>query len=70
MVLENNITLNDIVDVLSNIKLSDEDKATWIHLNNVTTEDLIDAVNYVTIERNFYKRRCGFVKIETTNNDK
>ncbi len=65
-----NITLEDIVDVLSNIKLSDEDKAKWIRLNNVTTEDLIDVVNNVTIERNFYKRRCGLIKSKTTNNDK
>ena len=67
MTLVNNIALEDIVDVLSNIKLSGEDKAKWIRINNVTTEDLIDAVNHVTIERNFYKRRCGIIK--STNNE-
>jgi len=34
-----------------------------MHSNHITVQDLIDAVNYVTIERNFYKRKC-----ETTKN--
>lgn len=57
------ITLNTIIDVLSNNKLTYEEKSGWMHSNNITTQDLIDAVNHVTIERNFYKRKC-----ETTNN--
>lgn len=57
------ITLNDIINVLSDNKLTYEEKSGWMHSNNITNQDLIDAVNYVTIERNFYKRKC-----ETTNN--
>lgn len=51
-----------IIDVLSDNKLTHEEKSGWMHSNNITNQDLIDAANYVTIERNFYKR-----KYETTN---
>lgn len=57
------ITLNDIINVLSDNKLTHEEKSGWMHSNHITVQDLIDAVNYVTIERNFYKRKC-----ETTKN--
>lgn len=53
------ITMNDIIDVLSDNKLTHEEKFGWMHSNHITVQDLIDAVNYVTIERNFYKRKCG-----------
>lgn len=52
------ITLNDIIDVLSDNKLTYEEKSGWLHSNDISFQDLIDAVNYVTIERNFYKRKC------------
>lgn len=52
------ITLNDIIDVLSDSKLTHEEKSGWMYSNLITSKDLIDAVNYVTIERNFYKRKC------------
>ena len=57
------ITLNGIIDVLSDNKLTHEEKSGWLYSNNITIQDLIDAVNYVTIERNFYKSKC-----ETTEN--
>ena len=56
------ITLNDIIDVLSDSKLTHEEKSGWMYSNLITSKDLIDAVNYVTIERNFYKRKCETAK--------
>jgi len=55
-------TLNDIIDVLSDNKLTHEEKSGWMDSNYITMQDLIDAVNYVTIQRNFYKRRCELIK--------
>ena len=57
------ITLNTIIDVLSDNKLQHEDKMQWMASNHVSIQDVIDAANYVIIERNFYKRKC-----ETTKN--
>ena len=56
------ITLNDIIDVLSDNKLTYEEKSGWMNSNNINVQDLIDAVNHVTIERNFYKRKCETIK--------
>ncbi len=58
------ITLNTIIDVLSDNKLQHEDKMQWMASNHVSVQDVIDAANYVTIERNFYKRKC-----QTTNKE-
>ena len=43
------ITMNDIIDVLSDNKLTHEEKSGWMHSNHITIQDLIDVVNYVTI---------------------
>ena len=36
------ITLNDIINVLSDNKLTYEEKSGWMHSNHITVQDLID----------------------------
>lgn len=50
-------TFEQIVSVLTNTKMPYEDKEKFIKENELSELDLIDIANYVTIERNFYKRR-------------
>ena len=50
-------TFEQAVSVLTNTKMPYEDKEKFIKENGLSELDLIDIANYVTIERNFYKRR-------------
>lgn len=50
-------TFEQIVSVLTNTKMPYEEKEKFIKENELSELDLIDIANYVTIERNFYKRR-------------
>lgn len=50
-------TFEQAVSVLTNTKKPYEDKEKFIKENELSELDLIDIANYVTIERNFYKRR-------------
>lgn len=50
-------TFEQAVKVLTNTKMPYEDKEKFIKENELSELDLIDIANYVTIERNFYKRR-------------
>ena len=47
-----------IVNVLTDCKMPQDFKDALIKEEELTVEDLIDIANYVTIERNFYTRRC------------
>ena len=51
-------TFENIVNVLTDSKMSQDFKDALIKEEEITEEDLIDIANYVTIERNFYTRRC------------
>ena len=51
-------TFEHIVNVLTDCKIPQDFKDALIKEEGVTVEDLIDIANYVTIERNFYTRRC------------
>ena len=51
-------TFEHIVNVLTDSKMPQDFKDALIKEEDVTAEDLIDIANYVTIERNFYTRRC------------
>jgi len=51
-------TFEHIVNVLTDSKLPQDFKDALIKEEEITEEDLIDIANYVTIERNFYTRRC------------
>ena len=51
-------TFEHIVNTLTNQKIPQDFKDALIKEEEVTAEDLIDIANYVTIERNFYTRRC------------
>ena len=53
------ITFEQAVSTLTNVKAPYEDKEKFIKENELSELDLIDIANYITIERNFYKRRCG-----------
>ena len=61
------ISFDDVVRVLTDVKLPDGNKMQFIQENNLDVYDIIDVANYVTIERDFYKRQCE--KIEEVNND-
>jgi hypothetical protein len=50
-------TFEQAVSVLTNTKMPYEEKEKFIKENGLSELDLIDIANYVTIERNFYKRR-------------
>lgn len=50
-------TFEQAVRVLTNTKMPYVDKEKFIKENELSELDLIDIANYVTIERNFYKRR-------------
>lgn len=50
-------TFEQAVSVLTDTKMPYEDKEKFIKENGLSELDLIDIANYVTIERNFYKRR-------------
>lgn len=50
-------TFEQAVSVLTNTKMPYEDKEKFIKEKELSELDLIDIANYVTIERNFYKRR-------------
>lgn len=50
-------TFEEAVSVLTNTKTPYEEKEKFIKENDLSELDLIDIANYVTIERNFYKRR-------------
>ena len=52
------VTFEHIVNVLTDSKMPQDFKDALIKEEDVTAEDLIDIANYVTIERNFYTRRC------------
>ena len=52
-------TFEFIVKTLTNQKLPQDFKDTLIKEEELTEEDLIDIANYVSIERNFYTRRCS-----------
>lgn len=52
-------TFEQVVSVLTNVKTPYEEKEKFIKENELSELDLIDVANYVTIECNFYKRRCG-----------
>ena len=51
-------TFEHIVNVLTDSKMPQDFKDALIKEEELTEEDLIDIANYVTIERNFYTRRC------------
>lgn len=51
-------TFEQAVSVLTNTKMPYEDKEKFVKENELSELDLIDIANYVTIERNFYTRRC------------
>lgn len=51
------ITFDKVIRVLTDVKLPNENKMQFIIENELNGYDLIDIANYVTIERNFYKRR-------------
>lgn len=51
-------TFEHIVNVLTDSKMPQDFKDALIKEQGLTIEDLIDIANYVTIERNFYKRRA------------
>ena len=51
-------TFEHIVNVLTDSKMPQDFKDALIKEEEITAEDLIDIANYVTIERNFYTRRC------------
>ena len=51
-------TFEHIVNVLTDCKMPQDFKGALIKEQELTIEDLIDIANYVTIERNFYTRRC------------
>jgi len=51
-----------VVNTLTNQKIPQEFKDALIKEEEITVEDLIDIANYVTIERNFYKRRCEKIR--------
>jgi hypothetical protein len=50
-------TFEQAVSVLTDTKMPYEEKEKFIKENGLSELDLIDIANYVTIERNFYKRR-------------
>jgi hypothetical protein len=50
-------TFEQAVSMLTNTKMPYEDKEKFIKENELSELDPIDIANYVTIERNFYKRR-------------
>lgn len=52
------ITFDEVIRVLADVKLPNENKMQFILENELNGYDLTDVANYVTIERNFYKRRC------------
>ena len=52
------ITFDEVIRVLTDVKLPNENKMQFIQENELNEYDLMDVANYVTIERNFYKRRC------------
>ena len=53
------VSLEEIIQTLSDNRNSPESKREFIRKNELTVDDLVDAVNFVTIQRNFYKRRCN-----------
>ncbi len=60
------ITINDILRTINDKDISQAEKRNFIEENKLTIDDIIDAINYVTIERNFYRRRCSELKQKTT----
>ena len=52
------ITFEEVIQVFTDVKLPNENKMQFIQQNGLNEYDLMDVANYVTIERNFYKRRC------------
>lgn len=55
-------TFEQVVNILTDNKTPYQAKREFIELNELSELDLIDIANYVTIERNFYKRRCEKLK--------
>lgn len=51
-----------VVNTITNQKIPQDFKDALIKEEELTEEDLIDIANYVTIERNFYARRCEKLK--------
>ena len=52
------ISFDEVVRVLTNIKIPCKDKKRFIEKHELSGNDIIDVINIVTIERDFYKRRC------------
>lgn len=52
------VTFDEVVRVLTNIKIPCEDKKKFIEKHELSGNDIIGVINIVTIERDFYKRRC------------
>lgn len=59
----------EVVNVLTNVNLPHNEVMKFIDDNNLDIHDIIDVVNYITIERNFYKRRCVKLKGGEHEND-
>lgn len=57
-------TFEQVVNILTDNKTPYQAKREFIELNELSEDDLIDIANYVTIERNFYKRQCERLKIK------
>lgn len=55
-------TFEQAVNILTDNKTPYQAKREFIELNELSEDDLIDIANYVTIERNFYKRQCERLK--------
>ena len=51
------VTFDEIVRVMTK-KIPCEDKKRFIEKHELSGNDIIDVINIVTIERDFYKRRC------------
>ena len=52
------VTFEEVLRVLTNLKISYDNKAKFIKKYALDIDDLIDVINTVTIERNFYERKC------------
>lgn len=57
-------TFEQVVNILTDSKTPYQAKQEFIKDKELSELDLIDIANYVTIERNFYKRRCEKLKFK------
>ena len=58
----NMISFEQVVNELADVKKPYQAKVQFITDNELNVDDLSDVVNYMTIERNFYRRRSNVLE--------